>query len=101
VEVGWVSDLWVAGSLATGDYVPGVSDLDLVAIVDGRVDDVREAVFKRLHAELDRGVASGAHLGCAYVDHRTVEDLATRGRRWMVALGPRGRTARTRRWSIR
>ena len=29
--LGWVSDLWVAGSLATGDYVPGVSDLDLVA----------------------------------------------------------------------
>ena len=27
-ELGWVSDLLVAGSLATSDYVPGVSDLD-------------------------------------------------------------------------
>jgi hypothetical protein len=32
--LGWVRDVWVAGSLATGDYVPGVSDLDLVAVVD-------------------------------------------------------------------
>ena len=31
VDIGWVTDLLVAGSLATGDYVPGVSDLDLVA----------------------------------------------------------------------
>jgi hypothetical protein len=30
--LGWVSDLLVAGSLATRDYVPGVSDLDLVAL---------------------------------------------------------------------
>ena len=22
-ELGWVSDLWVAGSLATGDHLPG------------------------------------------------------------------------------
>jgi hypothetical protein len=33
-ELGWVTDLWVAGSLATGDHVPGVSDVDLVAVVD-------------------------------------------------------------------
>ena len=32
----WVSDLLVAGSLATGDYVPGVSDLDLVALTGDR-----------------------------------------------------------------
>jgi len=34
-ELGLVRDLLVAGSLATGDYVPGVSDLDLVAVRDG------------------------------------------------------------------
>ena len=33
--LGWVSDLLVGGSLATGDYVPGVSDLDLVALAAG------------------------------------------------------------------
>jgi hypothetical protein len=34
-DLGWVRDLLVAGSLAAGDYVPGVSDLDLVALTDG------------------------------------------------------------------
>jgi len=33
--LGWVTDLLVAGSLATGDYLPGVSDLDLVALTGG------------------------------------------------------------------
>ena len=37
--LGWVTDLYVGGSLATGDYVPGVSDIDLVALVDGPVKD--------------------------------------------------------------
>ena len=36
--LGWVSDLFVGGSLATGDHVAGVSDLDLVALTDGPVD---------------------------------------------------------------
>lgn len=39
--LGWVRDLWVAGSLSTGDHVPGVSDLDLVALTDGPVDAAR------------------------------------------------------------
>ena len=51
----WVRDLWVAGSVATGDHVPGVSDLDLVAMVDGPVDAEREARLVDLHRELDRG----------------------------------------------
>jgi hypothetical protein len=40
--LGWVSDLLVAGSLATGDYVPGVSDLDLVALTGGPVGRARQ-----------------------------------------------------------
>jgi nucleotidyltransferase-like protein len=67
-ELGWVSDLWIAGSLATGDYVPGVSDIDLVAIVDGPVDQVREAALVAVHEELDRDVAAGDDLGCVYVE---------------------------------
>ncbi|GAA2135639.1 nucleotidyltransferase domain-containing protein [Nocardioides koreensis] len=71
-ELGWVKDLLVAGSLATGDYVPGVSDLDLVAIVDGPVDAVREAALVDLHQGLDSGPAAGAQLGCAYVAESTI-----------------------------
>ena len=40
--LGWVTDLLVAGSLATGDYVPGVSDLDLVALTTGPVGPDRQ-----------------------------------------------------------
>jgi len=36
-ELGWVSELFVGGSLATGDYVPRVSDLDLVRSLTGRL----------------------------------------------------------------
>jgi hypothetical protein len=63
----WVSDLWVAGSVTTGDYVPGVSDLDLVAVVDGRVDAEREVALVEIHRELDHGAAAGTDLGCVYV----------------------------------
>jgi hypothetical protein len=67
-ELGWASDLWVAGSLATGDYVPGVSDLDLVAVVAGEVAPERRRAIAELHRDLDEGVAADADLGCQYVD---------------------------------
>ncbi len=34
--LGWVTELLVGGSLAAGDYTPGISDLDLFALVTGR-----------------------------------------------------------------
>lgn len=66
-SLGWVTDLFVGGSASSGDYVPGVSDLDLTAIVTGRVDSARQAILSTVHANLDRGAAAGADLGCAYV----------------------------------
>jgi Nucleotidyltransferase domain len=72
----WVSDLWVAGSVATGDYVPGVSDLDLVAVVSGPVDHEREAMLVDLHRELDLVEAAGTDLGCVYVDAGRLPDRA-------------------------
>jgi hypothetical protein len=59
----WFTDLWVAGSLASGDYVPGTSDLDLVALVD-LVPPSSDLVD--LHRELD-GRHPDSDLGCAYV----------------------------------
>lgn len=81
-EVPWVTDLWVAGSLATGDYVPGVSDLDLVALTDGPVDPGRVAVLRRMHRELDRGSAAGACLGCVYVASEALDDPARAHPTW-------------------
>lgn len=65
--LGWVSDLMVAGSLATGDYLPGVSDLDLVALTDGPVDTDRQAALSAVHRRLDAGTGAGLKLGCVYV----------------------------------
>ncbi len=66
--LGWVTDLFVGGSLATGDYVPGVSDLDLVALVHGPVGPARRSVLEGLHRELDQTSGSGLDLGCVYVN---------------------------------
>jgi Nucleotidyltransferase domain len=66
--LGWVTDLWVTGSLATGDHVPGVSDLDLVAVVDGAVTPQRRQAIEEIHGGLDEGVAAGTDLGCQYAD---------------------------------
>ena len=81
-ETRWVRDVMVAGSLATGDYVPGVSDLDLVAIVDGRVDEARVRRLTLIHEELDRGPAAGADLGCVYVEERRRADHTARHPTW-------------------
>jgi hypothetical protein len=77
--LGGVTDLLVAGSLATGDYVPGVSDLDLVALTAGPVaiDELTA-----LHRELDAGVAAGDKLGCVYVPAEALADRAARHPTW-------------------
>ncbi|MFI2650415.1 nucleotidyltransferase domain-containing protein [Micromonospora fulviviridis] len=80
--LGWVSDLLVAGSLATGDYRPGVSDLDLVALTAGPVDAAREAALATVHRRLDAGSAAGLHLGCVYVDSATIPDVHRKHPTW-------------------
>ncbi|SCF30865.1 Nucleotidyltransferase domain-containing protein [Micromonospora viridifaciens] len=80
--LGWVGGLLVAGSLATGDYLPGVSDLDLVALVDGPVDAARQAMLATLHRRVDASSGSGLHLGCVYVDTATALDVQVRHPTW-------------------
>ena len=80
--LGWVTDLLVAGSLATGDYVPGVSDLDLVALTGGPVSRARQEMLTSLHRELDRGAAHGLDLGCVYVDAGRLGDLGALHPTW-------------------
>ena len=80
--LGWISDLLVAGSLATGDYIPRVSDLDLVALVDGPVDTHRQATLMAVHRHLDEGAGSGLDLGCVYVDAATLADVRLKHPTW-------------------
>jgi hypothetical protein len=81
-ELGWVTELLVAGSLATGDYVPGVSDLDLVALTGLPVGPVRQEILAGLHRELDQGAAQGLELGCVYVDSARLTDLGALHPTW-------------------
>ncbi|MBB6626315.1 nucleotidyltransferase domain-containing protein [Nocardioides sp. KIGAM211] len=82
VALGWVTDLLVAGSLATGDHRPGVSDLDLVALVDGPMSTARVDAVAAMHRELDAGVAAGLALGCVYVDATRLTDATLRHPTW-------------------
>jgi hypothetical protein len=80
--LGWISDLLVGGSLASGDYTSRISDLDLVAIVDGPVDTARQATLTTVHRRLDEGTASGLNLGCVYVDAAQILDLRAQHPTW-------------------
>lgn len=78
----FVTDLLVGGSAATGDYRPGISDLDLVALTDRSLDLGLVAEVVALHRELDSTSAAGARLGCAYVDTSALSDLHARHLTW-------------------
>jgi hypothetical protein len=80
--LGWVTDLFVGGSAATGDYRAGVSDLDLVALVDGPITTDRKAAIVAVHRTLDVTDAAGADLGCAYLEQSAVLDLAVQHPTW-------------------
>lgn len=81
-ELGWVSDLLVAGSLATGDHIAGVSDFDLVAITEGAVDQGREAALVDVHKVLDCSSSVGVPLGCVYVAEGRLSDRRFRHPTW-------------------
>lgn len=85
-SLGWVTDLFVGGSAATGDYTPGISDLDLVALVDGPVDDERQTILASLHRGLDAGSGVGLKLGCGYVEGARLPDPRARHPTWTHGL---------------
>ena len=45
--------LYLYGSLATGDFTPGVSDVDLLAVTDGPVTEEIIARLRIMHAEIE------------------------------------------------
>jgi hypothetical protein len=59
--------LWAHGSLASGDFVPGRSDLDLVALIGAPVTGTRRPDLQRAHERLisEEPLAGGLH--CAYI----------------------------------
>jgi hypothetical protein len=80
--VAGVTAFWVAGSLAAGDYHPGVSDLDLVALVRSPLHEVQQRAVADLHEDLVRTDDRAAKLHCDYPAATEVDDVAAEHLRW-------------------
>lgn len=74
--VAGVTAFYAGGSLATGDYHAGVSDFDLVALVDAPLDAGRQGQLQSLHTTLMRDEPLAAKLHCVYVPVAEVGDVA-------------------------
>ena len=59
--------LWAHGSLALGDYQPGRSDLDLVALTGTPPASEQEQDLRRVHEALHSQVPLAEKLHCSYV----------------------------------
>lgn len=59
--------LWAHGSLAYGDFVPGRSDLDLVALIGAPVTSEQRVDLRRAHEKLIAQEPLAAGLHCSYL----------------------------------
>ena len=59
--------LWAHGSLALGDYQPGRSDLDLIALVEAAPTPGQQDDLRRVHQALHDQVPLAEKLHCTYV----------------------------------
>jgi hypothetical protein len=74
--------LWAHGSLALGDYQPGRSDLDLVALTGAPLTSVQEQGLRRVHEALHGQVPLADKLHCAYVVRSELGDTAREHVTW-------------------
>ncbi|QFY05874.1 nucleotidyltransferase [Nonomuraea phyllanthi] len=72
--------VWAHGSLATGDYQEGRSDLDLVAVIDSPVTMEQWRRIKAAHRALDRPLAALLH--CSYLAREELADHAVEHVTW-------------------
>jgi hypothetical protein len=74
---GDVEGVYVGGSLASGDYHPGTSDLDVVVLTRTALTRRGRRRLRALHEALDATDPSASALRCAYVPRDDVTDPAT------------------------
>ncbi len=67
--------LWAHGSLALGDFQPGRSDLDLVALVAATITGPQRDDLKRVHEALISGLPLADKLHCSYVPRSGLADV--------------------------
>jgi hypothetical protein len=68
--------LWAHGSLALGDFVPGRSDLDLVAVTGAPVTGEQRAGLQRAHEALLRDEPLAESLHCSYLVNGEQDDAS-------------------------
>jgi hypothetical protein len=68
--------LWAHGSLAYGDFVPGRSDLDLIALAGAPVTGAQRQELRRVHEALIAAEPLAAGLHCTYVVSGEQDDPA-------------------------
>src|SRR5919107_4174491 len=82
---GVVLGLCVGGSLATGDYRPGVSDIDAVALIDRAPNRATRSVLTEAHQRLAQDVDGGEAVHCVYVPSSDAVDVTSK--HWTWAFG--------------
>jgi hypothetical protein len=80
-----LTGLYVGGSLASGDYRPAVSDLDVVALLERRPDPGQRRRLVDVHTALLGRHPSAASLHCAYLPVPGLDDVGRR--HWTWAFG--------------
>ena len=74
--------LWAHGSLALGDFQPGRSDLDLVALTRTTLTREQEQDLERMHETLHSQERLADKLHCVYVDRAELDDAGHRHPTW-------------------
>jgi hypothetical protein len=74
--------LWAHGSLALGDYQPGPSDLDLIALVEAPPAPAQEDELRRVHQALHDQVPLAQKLHCTYVARAEWADTSQQHLTW-------------------
>lgn len=74
--------VWAHGSLAMGDFQPGRSDLDLIAVVESAPDGEQRQRLERLHKALGTEFPQAHTLHCSYMVRAELTDPTVRHLTW-------------------
>jgi hypothetical protein len=80
--VAGVLAFYAGGSLATGDFRPGISDLDLVAVVERPLSPTARRDLLALHQSLAAERDDAAKLHCAYVPRDQAAEIGRKHLWW-------------------
>ncbi|MEV7907876.1 nucleotidyltransferase domain-containing protein, partial [Streptomyces anulatus] len=74
--------VWAHGSLAGGDYQPGRSDLDLIAVLPRPCTPEEEGRLAEVHGRLGAAIPLAAKLHCGYAAVTELDDPARSHLTW-------------------